>query len=442
MIESRLCQVHRDANDQEGLISQKQPSDARSAAQASGTLERVSSSVGVAVADAVNGLVRRVHGPVRDTHHVASPLGVWLVLALAVPAMLAEQRARAESLLGMSAEQAAGAAAAMLAEYPEAVRAAVAVWRRRERTTPALETWLAGLPAQVQTGDVPTQALADDWIAERTGGLISAFPVELTQDSALVLAAALASNVNWFHPLDTEPGSALGPVSAWSRQLGQVLSTSRAVSIVATEHAGDVAVVVNPAEGLAVVSVLAGPDVDCLTVLEAAHALAGAAARGKLAGRSLFDLPLGEGPLGVITEESAQTPQGGDDELQIAVLPAWSASSKHDLTAPGGALADFADTLAHLLAPDALGYLGRASQSVRAEYTRLGFVAASGLAWDTMLFGLPPSTSQGRLRTAVLRYGHPHAVVAVAVGPAAVRQRGTWHGLPVYSAWITDPDEA
>ena len=41
----------------------------------------------------------------------------------------------------------------------------------------------------------------------------------------------------------------------------------------------------------------------------------------------------------------------------------------------------------------------------------------------------------GLLRTAMLRFGHPYAVVAVAQGG------GPWDGVPVFSAWITDPEE-
>ena len=46
----------------------------------------------------------------------------------------------------------------------------------------------------------------------------------------------------------------------------------------------------------------------------------------------------------------------------------------------------------------------------------------------------------GRSREVVLRFGHPYAVVAVttdADGSAAA-----WHGLPVFSAWVSEPEDA
>ena len=49
-------------------------------------------------------------------------------------------------------------------------------------------------------------------------------------------------------------------------------------------------------------------------------------------------------------------------------------------------------------------------------------------------------------RTAVLRFGHPYAVVATARDQRWESGRGTvvgpWHGLPVFSAWVARADEA
>jgi hypothetical protein len=48
-----------------------------------------------------------------------------------------------------------------------------------------------------------------------------------------------------------------------------------------------------------------------------------------------------------------------------------------------------------------------------------------------------PMLREGRRRTAELRFGHPYAVVATANQPGS-----PWHRVPVFSAWITDPDDA
>ncbi len=45
-----------------------------------------------------------------------------------------------------------------------------------------------------------------------------------------------------------------------------------------------------------------------------------------------------------------------------------------------------------------------------------------------------------RHREVVLRFGHPYAVVAVTTDTPGYS--GPWHGLPVFSAWVSEPDDA
>jgi hypothetical protein len=51
-------------------------------------------------------------------------------------------------------------------------------------------------------------------------------------------------------------------------------------------------------------------------------------------------------------------------------------------------------------------------------------------------------TRPGLLRTAELRFGQPFAVVAAATGQDNPPGHSPWHGLPVFSAWITQPEDA
>jgi hypothetical protein len=54
--------------------------------------------------------------------------------------------------------------------------------------------------------------------------------------------------------------------------------------------------------------------------------------------------------------------------------------------------------------------------------------------------------NRGLRRIAELRFGHPFAVVAVAIDQRrdreAGRRTGPWHGVPVFSAWVADPQDA
>ena len=56
-----------------------------------------------------------------------------------------------------------------------------------------------------------------------------------------------------------------------------------------------------------------------------------------------------------------------------------------------------------------------------------------------------PMTRPGLMRTAELRFGHPFAAVASGQdhhGGEHASGPSPWHGLPVFSAWITQPEDA
>jgi hypothetical protein len=373
-------------------------------------------------------------------HHVASPLGAWLLLALAASA--AGDRAVPGELadaLGLDRRAAADAAAALLAQPHPAVLSAAAVWHA-PLVADALAGWVAGLPPRVEVGDLPPQSGADEWARERTAGLIERFPLRLEPDTALVLASALATRVSWSVPFHLEPATDLGPdaVGPW-RGLTRVLRTpisGHDQFVAATDRAGDAAVhTARSRDGLAVTSVIAAPDVPPGEVLAAAYDLAGALATdpGAVRRRSLFDLS--DGPRWTVTEHARQvTSPDGREERCAAVLPAWSADSEHDLTAPELGFRGAAATLAEGLGLGVQRW--EAKQSAVARYSREGFEAAAVTAMAVAL-GFVPGRD-GLVREAVLRFNAPYAVVAVTTDPAG----GPWHGLPVFSAWVATPTDA
>lgn len=367
----------------------------------------------MSIAPAIVGYADRFHRAVGDEHHVASPLGAWLVLALAAPAATEAVRDELTAVLGASPEQARDAAATLLDDPHPAVASAAAVWREPS-VVAALETWLAGLPSAVEVGDIPTPAAADRWASEHTLGLIDRFPVQLSPDTVLVLASALATKVDWDVPFDLAPSDDLG--GPWASRVGHVLRSVRQHrAYIASSSVGDVAVhTARSTDGLEVTSVIAAAHVPAADVLAVAH-------ETRLERRSLFDLPLGDSPLWTITESS-----GRPGERCTAVLPAWSAESEHDLLQSALGFPAAAQALIELIGPSTV----EARQKALARYTRTGFEAAAvtGMALTSAL------VAEGRQRHATLRFGHPYAVVARATG-------GEWDGVPVFSAWVTTPDE-
>ncbi len=400
---------------------------------------------------------RRLHAAAGDSHHVASPLGGWLLLALCGPACTGAAGPELARLLGCDIETAAQTAAALLTHPHPLVTAAAAAWHRPGFLTDALSGWQAGLPAAVETGELRDQAYLDGWASRRTLGMIRRFPVKLTPDIAVLLATALATRVSWAQPFDLAPASDLGPASPWTARLNRVLRTPARLrqghrQFIAATQAGDVAVHSAAARGgLLVTSVAAAPDVPAGDVLAAAYDIAIAAATGGAVGRrSLFDLPLGDGPLWTLTERAAGRPRSREERC-TAVLPAWSADSTIDLSGPGLGFEVAAAALARLLEIQRFFFV--AEQACVARYSRTGFEAAAvtGLAAGPLAVAAGPS---GVIRIATLRFGHPFAVVAVAAedgrprddghpgDDAAGARPGPWHGIPVFSAWVTSPEDA
>ena len=375
----------------------------------------------------------RLHGAVSDGaadgHHVASPLGAWLLVAMAAPASTGPDRDTLTGVLGCDIATAAAAATALLADPHPEVASAAAAWTASHGTfTDTFRNWERGLPPQVATGNLPDQAGLDAWVREHTFGLITKAPVDWGPDLFFVLASALATKVSWQVPFTLVPAAELGEASPWSGRLRHVLrapSHGHRAFIAVTDHAGDVAVHVAQAQhGLQVYSVAAAPEVPSGPVLAAAHDIACADAVGAaVARRRLSDLPLGTGPAWVLREEASAA--GGD--ICTAVLPAWSARSELDLS---GRRLGF-EAVKNALVPGPAPWQAR--QAAMARYSRTGFEAAAA----TMFAVAASARLPGRRRVADLRFGHPYAIVAVAVdGPQQ------WQGVPVFSAWVAEPSDA
>ncbi len=397
-----------------------------------------------AQADLIARYAGKFHEVIGDGHHVASPLGAWLLLALCAPGVTGPRAEALTDVLGGRADEVAATASALLEAPHPLVAAAAGVWTQADVYD---ESWLAGLPASVAKGRVPDQAAMDSWAREHSFGLIKKFPLLITEEVYLLLATALATKVSWDYPFDLVPGTELG--GPWSKRLARVLSSPNKVGhsafIAATADAGDVAVHVGDARGgLLVVSVIAADGVPRADVLAAAHKIAIASARGEqVPRRSLSDLPTGDAPLWSVRDE----PQAGEvGERCVAIIPAWSATDSYDLSDPRLGFAAAAAALGH-------GDPWEARQAATASFSRTGFEAAAVTAMAVRLAMMP---HRGVLRVVRLRFGHPYAVVAVTADETARRaawsgrrsgsstavQAGPWHGVPVFSAWVAEPRSA
>ena len=303
---------------------------------------------------------------------------------------------------------------------------------------------------------MPSKEQADTWADRNTLGLIRSFPVNIDAATRIVLASALATKVSWPMPFDVVAAREhMGDASPWKSTVERVLWDSHAAGravIANTRSAGLVGVHYAVAtEDLTVISVIAAPDVPRAAVLDAAHEVA-AVTVGNWAQMacSLFELPLGAGHSWEITEQEARTYEPGQriERVAGASLPAWRVEGKLDLQAsPLFASSPACETLGELIgAPDDDS---EAVQVAVASFTRYGFEAAAITAFARTAAAFRQPSEIGMERSAILRFDHPYAALAIAGRPTHPRSSGqlaqpesAFAALPLFTVWVNEPQEA
>jgi hypothetical protein len=347
---------------------------------------------------------------------------------------------------------------AFMGAPPPALKQALAVWVRIGDAPAAVADWVCGLPDGVESGFMPTQTEADAWAERETLGLIATFPLDIDALTRIVLASALATKVSWQAPFGVVPAAEhCAPGSRWPSLVSRLLWDGHPgghAMIARTEAAGIVAVHCAVArEDLTVVSVSGAPEVDRVAVLAGAHEVAAAVCgdwgRGAC---SLYDLPLGAGHSWDIAEQELATyvTEPRLERIAGVALPAWRAQQKLDLTSsPAFGTAPALETLRALIGPRPDDQC-EATQAAVASFTRYGFEAAAVTAMGIRASAARPPVARTLQRTAVLRFDHSYAAVAIAGRPgsagggsAAGDAAGdsAWGGLPLFSAWVHEPIE-
>ncbi|HEX3977108.1 MAG TPA: hypothetical protein VHW96_12650 [Solirubrobacteraceae bacterium] len=409
----------------------------------------------------VAGYAGRVSGAVLEQHEggsVSSALGVWLLLAACAPVAQGRDRAALEEALGCSAEDAAGLLAAFMTAAPPALKVALAVWARISDATAQASAWARGLPDGVQSGFMPSQAEADAWAERETLGLIRKFPLDIDDMTRIVLASALATKVSWEVPFEVVPSAEhCGSASPWRAAVSRLLWDGHAEAramIARTEAAGVVAVHCAVArEDLTVVSVSGAPEVDRASVVAGAYEVAATVCGdwGRSA-CSLYDLPLGAGHSWDVSEREVPVfvAEPRLERIGGVALPAWRVEGELNLMrssafGTGPAL----ETLRQLIGPRPDDQC-QARQAALASFTRYGFEAAAVTALGVRASAARLPVQRSVERTAVLRFDHPYAAVAVTGRPPGMRQGPSagpsptdspFPGLPLFTAWVHEPIE-
>jgi Serpin (serine protease inhibitor) len=383
--------------------------------------------------DLVSAYAARINPSLLGLHAVTSPLGLWLLLALVAPATEGAARLDLEAALGTRVDDAAARARALLNDPHPAVSALTAVWDRN--LGPAFDEWAQTLPGIVERGPVPDQARANAWAQEHTNGAINEFPIHIDELTRLLLASAVATDIAWARPLDTTED--LG--GQFGAAIHRALTLDDGIQLIAdTDAAGPVAVAApRTSSALDVLSVIAAPDITPANVDRAAHQVAAMLRGDDRTARQIPAEELADGHAWTVAERREQRIGGPDVQTEWrSHLPAWSASSDHDLKNAPGIRAVF-DTLTGFSREEDQPVEFSAKQAAVASYTRAGFKAAAVTAIG-MRAGSMPAFHEVLVRSIELGFNRPYAVLACAAtdqGPPA------WRGVPVFSAWITQPDE-
>jgi len=285
-------------------------------------------------------------------------------------------------------------------------------------------------------------------------GLINQFPVAITPLTRLVLASALATKVSWQERLEVVPAAEhVRDPSPWADRVQNVLLDRAPVvplMLARTEAAGVVAVHFAVAtEDVAVLSVAADTSVDRGTAFEAAYEIAERCRDDDLAGArcSLFDLPLGEGHSWEITEREVATFTAGErsEEIEGAVLAAWSVRGDLDLKTGGFGIEPALDALLGRIGPSPLGDESVAVQSALASYTPTGFEAAAMSILSLRVGSLALPMEKGLERRARLIFDHPFPAIALAGTTSDFTRARAGHtnmfGLPLFGVWVAEPAE-
>ncbi|MDH6440249.1 serine protease inhibitor [Streptomyces sp. SAI-144] len=384
-----------------------------------------------ATTQAVNGLTARWAG-VSSGGTVFSAAGVWPLLAFLADGARGPARAELARALGVPAEQAAAAARELLAGLAgsEALDSALGLWTRR--TLELREEWEAGLPTDALgalTGDPALdQREMDAWAAKRTGGLIERMPVEVRDDTELVVASALALRTTWLRPFEVRPvRPSAGP---WR---GRTLRGLNRRSV----RLDRVGVVTAPEGRVTEVKVLGDNGIDVHLLLGDEHMTPGqvmAAGAGVLDGTCpvVRGSLLPHGPAGPglrVEERPCAEPRQPTLEVTTA---AFEVRAHHDLldlhglfgltAARDARQGHFAGISATPLA------VGSARQSVLARFDALGFEAAAVTAVAAAPGG-PPPTPRHTSTVVTATFDRPFAFLAV--------HRET--RLALTAGWVTEP---
>jgi serine protease inhibitor len=380
------------------------------------------------VVRAANTLAARWCTHLGGEDYAISAAGVWPLLALLASAADEPARAELAAALARPADSAQRDALELL-DFLRAglsTTAAMGIWTRKD--TPLHEDWAAQLPEGV-VGKLTDQAALDRWAADETGGLIDHFPLDITANTQLIIASALAARVRWRTPFDGYPrGGGFASDEASQQWLSRTTSDLAAAAVLDAT----VTRIVVEGDGDLDVHLLLGDQQPADVLSVGLRELSGEA-RVRLAA----DLDNGADAPGLTVRlEESSNPE---DELRLK-LPSFEIHTRHDLLTHRDmfglrSVTDPDKSHLPLLSPVPL-YVARGAQDVMARFFAEGFEAAAVTAFDLECTGAPPP-DRYQVTAVDVAFDRPFGFLAVH-RPSRLAVVAGWVSSPFQPAQVED----
>ena len=370
--------------------------------------------------ETISSYSKSFHKEYKNNHHIVSPLGAWMLLALLAQGSNDETDPLppiAKQALGVTVQESGDLLKELISSDHPAVFSALKAWLAPGSlsTDGSLRNWEQQVkdycPVDVK---VPTKDELNEWVKDKSLDLIQEFPVDI--DSSWfkgLFATVIATDVQWEEPLKVIQDKELA--KHWDAQNFLLDGDSEHTFIHRDAEHGLFGVHYAKAQkGLTVYSVISFNDLPENITLEVAHKI-GAGKHNKV---SLSELESNEF-LQIKEVRSSDT----RDRYQ-SILPAWEFSGDHNLSeVPDCGLT---------AAAGRLGEVGDVRQVVVADYSDKGFKAA---ALTYALVGRAFVPTANTALHADLQFIKPYAVVAFATDDNA---ESIWNNLPVFSGVVAE----
>lgn len=386
-----------------------------------------------------------------ESNFVCSPLGAWVLLAVAAKGNEAEytdvEKSRLETVLGLSIKKAASYASRLLTEQNADVTLTGASWFSPEfvKSEVVQKVLKSYTDSYLETNThIPTKSDLNEWVTTNTKNLITEFPIDITEETLLIAATAIVTKIEWAQKYDTieQPDNVWGVnnlLHRKSEKTGDVIFAEKdenLFTLIKSESSNN----------LLVYTVLGDTRFSATEMLKHATELVDYDVN-RIYSQGTKILRLNQIPeKGSYWEHTVKPERVSRETVEWdIVLPAWEAETEINLQDNDdyGYVTVLEPLVREVRKIDPNGAETQAKQVAVAKYTKDGFEAAAVTAFSIARASASFSSEPVYRHEVNINVNQPHVVVAVATDYSPKRgESSVWHRLPVFAAWVKEATEA